>query len=117
MESHVVASGRSERTLSGTLAIAGLMQSFVSRLLETATSAYGLLAATLLMGTKKAWQVCVYPSGLLVQGMRRMIRNKPNITLMATLYYLFLSFYATDRIVKILVTVVSFWEEGASHPI
>jgi hypothetical protein len=51
----------------------------------------------------------VYPSGLLVQGMRRMIRNKPNITLMATLYYLFLSFYATDRIVKVSVTVVRFW--------
>ena len=53
----------------------------------------------------------MYPSGLWSQGMRKIIRNKPNITLMATLYYLFLSFYATDRIVKKFVTVVSFWEE------
>jgi hypothetical protein len=40
--------------------------------------------------------MCEYPSGLLSQGMRSMIRNKPIIMLMATLSYLFLIFLATD---------------------
>jgi hypothetical protein len=66
--------------------------------------------------TKKAWQVCVYPSGLSYQGMRRMIMNRPNIILMATLYYTVLGWDATHRFDKIPVTVVSFLKrDSASH--